>query len=61
MLECEDYKMFRGIMRIAPPNPKFPTEEIEATWLYKPEYQCWYGNGRSYDESICTIVRDDTP
>ena len=44
MLQCECYKMFRGKMRITPKNPLFAPWEEEGVWLYKPEYDCWYGN-----------------
>ena len=56
MLECEGYKMFHGIMRLTPKNPKFPVKEIEADWLYKPEYKCWYGHGCSYPEEMCERI-----
>lgn len=60
MLKCEGYQMFKGVMRITPTNPKFPAREIEATWLYKPEYDCWYGKGSSYAAAICEVVEDYT-
>lgn len=60
MLRCENYKMFYGTMRITPPNPQLAPLEIEATWLYKPEYDCWYGKGSSYPASVCAIVEDKT-
>ena len=58
MMSCEGYKMFRGIMRIIPKNPKFPCEDINTVWLYKPEYDCWYGNGSSYPAEICEVIED---
>lgn len=60
MICVEGYKAFRGIMKITPTNPNFPAEEIEADWLYKPEYDCWYGKGWSYPASICTVILDKT-
>lgn len=65
MLKCEGYKMFKGIMRITPINaPNSPRHfdpwEEEGVWLYKPEYDCWYGNGSSYVAKICTVVKDYT-
>lgn len=56
VLQCEGYKMFHGVMRITPCNPKFAVKEIEADWLYKPEYGCWYGKGGSYPEEICERI-----
>lgn len=58
MLTCEGYKMFKGIMKIKP--IAFDPFEVEGTWLFKPEYGCWYCKGRSYSESICEIVVDNT-
>ena len=60
MISCEGYKMFRGKMNIIPKNPKLPCQEIETVWLYKPEYDCWYGNGNSYPAQICEVVEDRT-
>ena len=48
MLTCEGYKMFYGMATVTPVNPKFPQQTITGTWLYKPEYDCWYVNGESY-------------
>lgn len=60
MLKCEGYQMFKGVMRITPKSDKFPIRDIEATWLYKPEYDCWYGKGASYPAVVCTIIEDRT-
>lgn len=56
MICVEGYKAFRGTMKISPKNmePKF----VLGDWLYKPEYDCWYGNGSSYPASICEIYID---
>ena len=50
----EGYKAFRGIMQITPKNPKIKPFELSGEWLYKPDTKCWYGNGSSYPEEICT-------
>ena len=55
MLYCEGYMMFKGTMRIVSKNPKFPSVDETGTWLYKPEYDCWYVNGSSYPASIVDI------
>lgn len=60
MITVENYKAFHGVMRITPKTKCVPPLEVEGDWLYKPEYKCWYGNGASYGEDICTVVRDDT-
>lgn len=58
MLECENYKMFRGIMKIMPINSEIKPHYVEGTWLYKPEYKRWYCNGWSYPERICSVIAD---
>ncbi len=64
MLECERYKMFRGTMTITPiaiPGDKpISPFDVTGTWLYKPEYECWYCKGSSYPERICSIKIDET-
>ena len=52
MLECEGYKMFKGLATVTPTNPKFQAQTINGIWLYKPEYDCWYVNGSSYPADI---------
>lgn len=60
MIQVENYKAFRGTMRITPTNPQFPQQELHSDWLYKPEYNCWYGCGRSFMAEICEVVEDET-
>ena len=59
MIIVEGYKAFRGRMRITPKNGKEPFE-ISGDWIYEPQYECWYSNGRSFRREICEIVTDDT-
>lgn len=59
MLQCEGYKMFKGIIRVVPKNPVFPIRDIEGTWLYKPDTKCWYCKGSSYPEEICVILKEE--
>jgi hypothetical protein len=59
MIIVEGYKAFRGVMKITPKNEKFLPFLVDSEWLYKPDTDCWYGNGRSYVSSICEIVKDD--
>lgn len=56
IISVEGYKAFRGVMRITPKNTNFPAREIEGDWLYKPDTDCWYGNGSSFMSEICEIV-----
>lgn len=60
MIECENYKMFRGTMLITPKNPEFEPFTMTGDWLYKPEYQCWYCHCRSFPEAVCSVVEDLT-
>ena len=60
MIQVEGYKMFRGTMRITPKNSQVPQHEIYGDWLYKPEYDCWYGHGQSFMTEICEIISDET-
>ena len=60
MICSEGYKAFRGTMRIVPKNPNTKPYELTADWLYKPEYQCWYGKGSSFPEEICEVLVDLT-
>lgn len=60
MLSVEGYKMFYGKMEIVPKTSSIPPSVVEGTWLYKPEYKCWYCKGWSYPEEICQVVEDKT-
>lgn len=56
IIEVDGYKAFRGVMKIIPKSQQFSPYEVCGDWLYKPEYDCWYGKGGSYPASICEIV-----
>ena len=60
MISSEGYKAFYGTMRITPKNPNMEPFDLTCDWLYKPEYQYWYGKGRSFMEEICTVLVDLT-
>jgi len=60
MIKVEGYKAFRGVMKIVPKNRVVAPYLVEGEWLYKPEYDCWYGCGFSYPANICEIVEDYT-
>lgn len=61
MLECEGYKMFHGTMMVTPIGnvSEVTPFEVEGTFLYKPEYDCWYVNGVSYPAKICCVWEDE--
>lgn len=60
MLKSEGYKMFRGTGSIVPKSQKFAPFTEKGDWLYKPEHDCWYVNGRSYPAEIVEVVEDLT-
>ena len=56
MLTCEGYRMFYGTATVTPvARPAF---DVTGTWLYKPEYRCWYVNGSSYPAEIVGNFRE---
>ena len=59
MLKCEGFRMFSGSAVVRPKNPKFEPRTIKGTWLYKPEYKCWYCGGSSYPEEIVTEICEE--
>ena len=58
MIKVEGYKAFHGIMKIKPKCKGIEHFVIEADWLYKPDTKTWYGNGSSFVEEICEIVKE---
>lgn len=49
--------MFDGSALITPVSME--PVRIHGTWLYKPDYDCWYVNGRSYPANIVSDIQDD--
>ena len=60
MITVEGYKAFRGLMQITPKSAVFPPFTVAGDWLYKPDSDCWYCNGRSFAADICKVVVDLT-
>ncbi len=60
MIKAEGYKAFHGTMRITPKRAGAEPFEITGDWIYKPEYDCWYGSGHSYMSGICEVVEDES-
>lgn len=60
MIKVEGYKAFHGDMLISPKNNLYPPFYIcDKDWLYKPEYDCWYGDGRSFSAEICEPIENN--
>ena len=57
MIKVEGYKAFHGDMMITPKNGLYPPFYIcNKDWLYKPDTDCWYGNGQSFPAEICEVI-----
>ncbi len=61
MLCCEGYKMCVGTGLIKPMSDKILPFEEHGTWLYRPDTQCWYVNGKSFAERIVIEIKEDLP
>lgn len=61
MITVEGYKAFRGLMKITPKRgADVPPFTLSGDWLYKPDTDCWYCDGRSFAADICKVVVDLT-
>jgi hypothetical protein len=61
MIKVEGYKAFHGTMKIIPAagnSFKEPWFISDKDWLYKPDTNCWYGDGRSFSAEICEPIED---
>ena len=54
-LDCEGYIMFIGQVDVTPKNKDITPFALFGTWLYRPDTQCWYCNGRSFTKDIVDI------
>lgn len=60
MIRVEGYKAFHGDMKITPKNGVYPPQRIyNKDWLYRPDTDCWYGDGRSFPAEICDPIEKD--
>ena len=59
MIDFEDCKQFKGVMRIHYLFLKLKPEEIEGNWVYRPQYDDWYDGKCAYPANRCEIVRID--
>ena len=60
MIEIEGFKAFHGTMRITPASTDRQPIDITTDWLYKPMYDCWYGDGASFPAEVCTVLDDQS-
>lgn len=59
MIKVEGYKAFHGNMKIVPKNAFYlPFYICDKDWLYKPDTDCWYGDGRSFPAEICEVQEE---
>lgn len=58
MIEVEGYKAFNGIVKIKPKCDGIKPFELEGSWLYKPDTDCWYGKGSSFPKEIFEVVKE---
>lgn len=56
MIDLEDCKEFRGVMRVHYPFLKLKPEEIEGNWVYREQYKDWYNGECAYPASKCEII-----
>ena len=59
MISVEGYKAFHGSMKITPVNSSTVILIKDKDWLYKPEYNCWYGDGHSFSANICEPIETE--
>lgn len=57
MIDLEDCKKFRGVMRIHYPFLKLKPEDVEGNWVYRPQYNDWYNGECAYHANKCEIVK----
>lgn len=60
MIRVEGYKAFHGDMKIVPKNVLYrPFYIVDKDWLYRPDTDCWYGDGSSFPAEICEPVENN--
>ena len=59
MLNPKETKVFNGVMRITPGDKRCMPYELEGTFVYQPESDCWIHDGRSFSASACQIVMEN--
>jgi hypothetical protein len=57
MIRVEGFMAFHGDMKITPKNKLYPSFYItNKDWLYRPDTDCWYGDGRSFPAEVCEPI-----
>ena len=50
--------MFEGTATVTPLNNTIVPFDVAGTWLYIPDSNIWYVNGRSFDAAIISNIRE---
>ena len=58
MIRVEGFMAFHGDMKITPKHYP-PIRIYNKDWLYRPDTDCWYGDGRSFPAEICDPIEKD--
>lgn len=58
MISVEGYKAFHGDITIKPKNMERTITISDKDFLYKPDFNCWYGGGRSFGADIVVEIND---
>jgi hypothetical protein len=60
MIRVEGFMAFHGDMKIIPKNSLYPPFHIvNKDWLYRPDTDCWYGNGQSFQADMCEPLENN--
>ena len=60
MIKVEGYKAFHGSMNITPKTKVIePFCICNKDWLYRPDTDCWYGDGKSFPSEICEPIEEN--
>lgn len=60
MLCNEGYKMFYGSALVTPRNDTIQPFRPIGVWLYRPDTDCWYVEGRSFVARLVSDIHDRT-
>jgi hypothetical protein len=58
ILKCEGFIMFDGSAIVTPKTDKVKPFILTGTWLYRPDNEAWYCQGRSFSKEIVSIIEE---